>query len=102
MIMIKLDTAGTTTLLSATTTTESTVDNEEDAITTALTSATTLSSSFPSASAHAEMTQRYIDSLSETELIEMEQRLTQKENEMSIKINGEELTIETPKTYKKL
>lgn len=102
MIMIKLDTTGTTSLLSGTSTLESTVDNEEDATTTALLTASTLSSSMPRVYAHAEISQRYIDSLSDTELIEMEQRLEQKENEMTLNVNGEEIIIETPKTYKKI
>lgn len=99
--MIKLDTTGTTSLLTGTSTLESTVDNEEDATTTALLTASTLSSTMP-IYAHAEMSQRYIDSLSDNELIEMEQRLSEKENEMSLKINGEEIKLETPKTYKKV
>lgn len=102
MIMIKLDTTGTTTLLTGTSTLESTVDNDEEATTTALVTASTLSSSMTSGYAHAEMSQRYLDSLSDTQLVEMEQRLMQKENEMAINIDGEEITIETPKTYKKV
>lgn len=102
MIMIRLDTTGTTSLLTGTTTLDSTVENDEDATTTALVTASTLSTTMSTAQAHADTSQRYIDSLSDAQLIEMEQRLVQKENEISLNMNGEELIIETTKTYKKL
>lgn len=102
MIMIRLDTTGTTSLLTGTTTLDSTIENDEDATTTALVTASTLSTAMSTSQAHAEMSQRYIDSLSDAQLIEMEQRLAQKENEISINMSGEEVIIETPKTYKKL
>ena len=101
MLMIKIDPIETTSLVSATTTTESTVDDSDEATTTALGVSSTLTTSMPPGYAHAESTQRYIDSLSDTQLIELEQRLIQKENEMLKVSDGVEIKIEieTPKTY---
>ncbi len=102
MIMIKIDTIGTTSLLSATTTTGSSVDDINDASTTAVAVCSTLTTAMPSGYAHAETTQRYIDSLSDEQLVEMERLLEEKESSMGITSNIEVKSPEKPKVYKKL
>ena len=102
MIMIKIDTIGASSLLSATSTTGSTVDDPNEASTTAVAVCSTLTSSMPSGYAHAEASQRYIDSLSDEQLVEMERLLEEKESSMGITPNIEVKSPEKPKVYKKL
>lgn len=100
MTTIYIDPIGTTTSLSVTSTIEDirTVDN--DTLTTTIASAITTSALSP-AYADCDMTNRYLDSLTDTQLIEMEQKLAAKDMDYSINVGDTEIGIDLPKIYAK-
>lgn len=90
---IQFDPLGTTACLLTSSTVQHSVDNEDHATTTITSLATTLSSSIVKPQVvYMQETYRYVDSLSDQELVEMVQLLENKE---------QEFIIEEPKTYTK-
>lgn len=95
MMAFHLDPLGTTTMLSVTSTLNETVQDNDARSTTIVSLATSLTASMARPeSTYVYLSNRYLDSLTDTELVEMEKKLAQKEEEMLI-------SQEKPKVYQK-
>ena len=95
MTVFHADPLGTTTMVCTTLTLPETVDDKDARSSTVVALASSLTSSMARPeSTYIYLSNRYIDSLSDTELVEMEQKLEKKEAEMLI-------SLEQPKVYQK-
>lgn len=101
MTYIRLDPLGTTTCLTLTSVVDEVADTiDNDTATASLTSTVTTALS-NTCYASCDMANKYIDSLSDQQLVEMTTKLEQKENELSFTLNDNKVEIELPKVYKK-
>lgn len=102
MTTIYIDPIGTTTSLSIASTVGETIDSiDNDDLTTTLLSST-ISSVVSNAYANCDMTNKYIDSLTDEQLIAMEQSLDEKDDVFySIRVGDTKVGVELPKVYVK-
>ena len=106
MTVIHIDPLGTTTLSCTTSTVDETIDDGDLRSTTySGLSTTLLSSGMNHQHVDIHMMNRYIDSLSEEQIVEMAQLLDEKEKDFIIPIETKEVqvdkTLEAPKVYQK-
>ena len=102
MTTIYIDPIGTTTSLSTAYTVGETVDSvDNDELTTTL-ACTTLTSALTPAYANCDMANKYIDSLTDEQLVAMEQRLEEQDDiYYSIKVGDTQIGVDLPKVYVK-
>ena len=102
MLYIRLDPLSTTTSLSISTAIEEvadTIDNNTATVTTASATIATLLSN--SQYAYSDMAHKYIDSLTDSQLIEMSDQMEAIGKELEFTIGDKSYEIETPKVYVK-
>ena len=102
MTILHLDPLGTTTSLSLTSTVEDIVDTVDDQTTlvTAVGSTITSVLSNPRYS-YCDMANRYVDSLTDQQLVEMDKLLQEKEDSFVFTLGDNVVEVEKPKVYKK-
>ena len=100
MTTIYIDPIGTTTSLSITSTIEDVKTVDNDTLTTTLATAITTAVMNP-VYANCDITNKYLDSLTDEELIAMEHRLEEKEDNYSVRVGHTKVEVDIPKVYTK-